>query len=45
MAEKTQSKSGGSEAPGWTDDNYADDVHYSFRIIRTTVVVSSQAGE
>lgn len=28
---------GGGEVPGWTDDNWPDDVHYSFRIIRTTV--------
>jgi hypothetical protein len=31
--------SGGSQIPGWTDDTYPDDAHYSFRIIRTTVVV------
>ena len=31
--------SGGSQIPGWTEDNYPDDVHYSFRIIRTSVVV------
>ncbi len=28
---------GGCENPGWTDDNFPDDVHYSFRIIRVTV--------
>ena len=33
--------SGGSQIPGWTDDNYPDDCHYSFRIIRTTVVDGS----
>jgi hypothetical protein len=30
--------SGGCEVPGWTDDTFPDDAHYSFRIIRTTVV-------
>jgi hypothetical protein len=30
--------SGGSQIPGWTTDNYPDDAHYSFRIIRTTVL-------
>ena len=29
--------SGGGEIPGWTSDNYPDDAHYSFRIIRITV--------
>mgnify|MGYP000129705599 CR=1 FL=1 len=29
---------GGSEPPGWTDDQFADDNHYSFRAIRLTVV-------
>lgn len=28
---------GGCEIPGWTNDNYPDDAHYSFRIIRVTV--------
>ena len=28
---------GGCEIPGWTDDNYPDDAHYSFRLIRVTV--------
>ena len=32
--------SGGSELYPWTEDNYPGDVHYSFRIIRTTVVVA-----
>jgi len=32
--------SGGSMVPGWTGDNFADDAHYSFRIIRTTVIAS-----
>ena len=27
--------------PGWSDDNYPDDVHYSFRLIRTTVAVGN----
>ena len=30
--------SGGSEIPGWSSDGAADDAHYSFRIIRTTVM-------
>jgi hypothetical protein len=34
--------SGGGETPGWCDDNYAVDNHYSFRIIRTTVCVSME---
>jgi hypothetical protein len=29
---------GGSTVPGWEDDNHPDDNHYSFRIIRLTVV-------
>ena len=29
---------GGSELPGWTEDNYPNDNHYSFRIIRTVVM-------
>ena len=29
--------SGGGVTPGWTNDNFPDDSHYSFRIIRTTV--------
>lgn len=32
--------SGGSELYPWTEDNYPGDIHYSFRIIRTTVVAS-----
>ncbi len=28
---------GGSEMPGWSSDNYPNDGHYSFRMIRTTV--------
>ena len=30
---------GGGEVYGWQDDNYPDDIHYSFRVIRTTVLV------
>lgn len=33
--------SGGSEICAWTDDGYPDDVHYSFRIIRVSVVHST----
>jgi len=33
---------GGSEVPGWTSDNYPGDHHYSFRTIRTTVMVRSE---
>jgi hypothetical protein len=29
---------GGSTVPGWEEDNYPDDIHYSFRVIRVTVV-------
>lgn len=29
----------GSQVPGWTIDNFPDDVHYSIRVIRTTTVV------
>lgn len=29
---------GGSQTPGWSEDTYPDDFHYSFRVIRTTVV-------
>ena len=32
---------GGGETPGWQSDNFPDDVHYSFRIIRTTVRLPS----
>lgn len=32
--------SGGCEVCAWTDDGFPDDVHYSFRIIRTTVAKS-----
>ena len=28
---------GGCETPGWRSDNFPDDAHYSFRMIRTTV--------
>ena len=28
---------GGSEICAWQEDNYPDDVHYSFRIIRVTI--------
>lgn len=28
---------GGSETPGWNDDTYPSDFHYSFRTIRVTV--------
>ncbi len=31
---------GGSAIGGWNEDNYPDDAHYSFRIIRVTVVAS-----
>lgn len=34
--------SGGCETCAWTDDNFADDVHYSFRIIRVTVARASR---
>jgi hypothetical protein len=30
--------SGGSETPGWSSDNYPEDAHFSFRIIRVTVL-------
>ena len=30
---------GGSEVCAWSDDDYPDDVHYSFRMIRTTLSV------
>ena len=36
--------SGGSEICAWTDDNYPDDIHYSFRIIRVTVVCNDERG-
>ena len=29
---------GGSEMPGWSSDQTPDDGHYSFRMIRTTVL-------
>lgn len=31
---------GGSAIAGWHEDNYPDDAHYSFRIIRITVAAS-----
>jgi len=31
---------GGAETPGWRSDNFPNDAHYSFRIIRTTVHVA-----
>lgn len=31
---------GGSEVYGWQEDNYPDDVHYSFRMVRITVDAS-----
>ncbi len=34
--------SGGSEVCAWTNDNFPDDVHYSFRIIRVTVTTPKQ---
>jgi len=34
--------SGGCETCAWTDDNYPDDVHYSFRIIRVTIAKTSR---
>lgn len=33
---------GGCAQPGWTEDNSPNDNHYAFRIIRTTVIVSSK---
>ena len=33
---------GGSESPNWTEDNYSWDDHYSFRIIRLTVVAETE---
>jgi len=30
---------GGGETPGWRSDSFPDDLHYSFRMIRTTVRV------
>ena len=30
---------GGSEICAWSDDDFPDDVHYSFTIIRTTLAV------
>lgn len=33
---------GGAAQPGWTDDSSPNDNHYAFRIIRTTVIVSSK---
>lgn len=35
---KTVEIFGGSQVPGWSDDNVPDDLHYSFRTVRTTVV-------
>ncbi len=35
---------GGGAVPGWTTDNYPDDNHYSFRIIRTTVIARTDGG-
>lgn len=32
---------GGSEVCPWSDDGYPDDVHYSFRIVRTTLSLGS----
>jgi len=32
--------SGGSETPHWRSDKFPDDAHYSFRIIRTTVLAN-----
>jgi hypothetical protein len=37
---KTVRIKGGSTVPGWEEDNYPDDIHYSFRVIRVTVVES-----
>ena len=36
---------GGSEIPGWTSDNFPGDHHYSFRTIRTTVLVRREMVE
>ncbi len=33
--------SGGCELLPWSEDNYPEDIHYSFRIIRTTVAVGA----
>jgi hypothetical protein len=33
--------SGGSEIPGWSSDNYPDDAHFSFRIIRVTILINT----
>jgi len=33
--------SGGCEICAWTDDNYPDDIHYSFRTIRVTVATKA----
>ncbi len=32
---------GGGQIPAWTADNFPDDVHYSFRMIRTTLSVKA----
>lgn len=37
-ASKSVRVMGGSELLGWTEDNYPNDNHYSFRIIRTAVM-------
>jgi len=34
---------GGSEIPGASSDSYADDLHYSFRVIRVTVLEKQSA--
>ncbi len=38
-ASRTVRVSGMGAIPGWSEDNYPDDVHYSIRFIRTTVAV------
>ncbi len=35
---------GGSDLYPWTEDNYPGDIHYSFRIIRTTILTSPDMG-
>ena len=34
---------GGGETPGWVTDSFPDDIHYSFRTIRTTVRLPESA--
>ena len=39
-ASRSVTITGGSEICTWQEDNYPDDVHYSFRLIRVTVVTN-----